>query len=615
MLKKTGKKKIWLSAATVALILAMTLALLPAKAPAGAYEVIEEIRTAGAEYAALSEQLISGGTISDAERETVALAGDIKIKSWEVGEGDYVEAGQLLASLDRTSVLSAISGLSTLMQELDAELESSRSDSVSSVIYAPVSGTVGAVYAEIGKSVLDTMYESTALIVLNSDVSGEAVRVVGYTGTVSWVSVAPGDQVSAGQALICLTDTEYSGRQGELMRQRQKLEEQMQALFSVYERGGIYAATSRRVSGLNTDALVSPAAASGGTHLLPSLRSARIRYTAALTGSTGFDPAGAAEPSPDPGQDPDPSGPLPDVSPDPEGGETTDPGEEEPTVEYIGRVSGTDPDSDTLTVQLTDGSVLTLSFSELEGKTGSVDAGSIKTGDILALRYRQDSGELISVTVYQSSGGSDSGGAFPGDGDMNGGMGSGMSGGAGSGAAAAGEETDTDYNYSMSETELCTLTDYSSAEIFLTVDELDIGRLKTGQTASVVLDALGGQRFEGTISSIDPNGDNSGGNTKYTVTVSLSRTRDMLTGMNASVYIVLEEHPSLLLVPLAAINEDSGGIYVYTAYDSGRKELTDPVEVTTGLSDGTNVEIISGLSEGDTCYYSYADTLKYNFAQ
>ena len=167
----------------------------------------------------------------------------------------------------------------------------------------------------------------------------------------------------------------------------------------------------------------------------------------------------------------------------------------------------------------------------------------------------------------------------------------------------------------MSETELCTLTDYSSAEIFLTVDELDIGRLKTGQTASVVLDALGGQRFEGTISSIDPNGDNSGGNTKYTVTVSLSRTRDMLTGMNASVYIVLEEHPSLLLVPLAAINEDSGGIYVYTAYDSGRKELTDPVEVTTGLSDGTNVEIIFGLSEGDTCYYSYADTLKYNFAQ
>ena len=613
MLKKTGKKKIWLSAAAVALILALTLALLPAKAPAGAYEVIEEIRTAGAEYAALSEQLISGGTISDAERETVALAGDIKIKSWEVGEGDYVEAGQLLASLDRTSVLSAISGLSTLMQELDAELESSRSDSVSSVIYAPVSGTVGAVYAEIGKSVLDTMYESTALIVLNSDVSGEAVRVVGYTGTVSWVSVAPGDQVSAGQALICLTDTEYSGRQGELMRQRQKLEEQMQSLFSVYERGGIYAATSGRVSGLNTDALVSPAAASGGTHLLPSLRSARIRYTAALTGSTGFDPAGAAEPSPDPGQDPDPSGPLPDVSPDPEGGETTDPGEEEPTVEYIGRVSGTDPDSDTLTVQLTDGSVLTLSFSELEGKTGSVDAGSIKTGDILALRYRQDSGELISVTVYQSSGGSDSGGAFPGDGDMNGGMGSGMSGGAGSGAAAAGEETDTDY--SMSETELCTLTDYSSAEIFLTVDELDIGRLKTGQTASVVLDALGGQRFEGTISSIDPNGDNSGGNTKYTVTVSLSRTRDMLTGMNASVYIVLEEHPSLLLVPLAAINEDSGGIYVYTAYDSGRKELTDPVEVTTGLSDGTNVEIIFGLSEGDTCYYSYADTLKYNFAQ
>jgi hypothetical protein len=48
---------------------------------------------------------------------------------------------------------------------------------------------------------------------------------------------------------------------------------------------------------------------------------------------------------------------------------------------------------------------------------------------------------------------------------------------------------------------------------------------------------------------------------------------------------------------------------VYTALDK-HGDPSNPVEVKTGLSDGENVEILSGLEEGQTFYYSYYDTVE-----
>ena len=49
---------------------------------------------------------------------------------------------------------------------------------------------------------------------------------------------------------------------------------------------------------------------------------------------------------------------------------------------------------------------------------------------------------------------------------------------------------------------------------------------------------------------------------------------------------------------------------VYTAYDSRTETLSDPIAVKTGLSNGLQVQILSGLEEGDTIWYSYYDTLE-----
>ncbi|MCD7858287.1 MAG: hypothetical protein LUG55_10960 [Clostridiales bacterium] len=147
----------------------------------------------------------------------------------------------------------------------------------------------------------------------------------------------------------------------------------------------------------------------------------------------------------------------------------------------------------------------------------------------------------------------------------------------------------------------------------ISVDELDILSLTEGQEAVITLDALTGQSFTGTVTDIDTSGTNSGGNTKFTAEITMARTEDMLAGMNASVLITLDTTGDVLIIPEAALVEEGSATYVYTSYDEKSDTLGDLVEVETGVSDGTNVEICSGLSSGDSYYYSYADGLNYTF--
>ncbi len=673
--KLPAKKKLLISAAALILVLALVLMLLPRREamPQSSVNVVKELITGTAETGSITETFVSGGTIASVGARPVSLAGSVKLTGWAVSSGDYVEAGDLLATVDKSSVLSAISDLNELMATLDSAIESSRSDAVSSAIYAPAPGRVKAVFVESEESVTDAMYENSALMLLSldgrmavdidagdmspgtaltvtlsdgtelsgsvysisegtaavtvpdtaaeygdtvtvsydGDVIGTGIlrinnplRVVGYAGTVSSVSVSAGAYVYSGQQLLTLTDTGYSARYETLLEKRRTLETQMQELFKAYETGGVYAASSGCVSGLNEDIVTesntvhaSAAAYSGGSGGIKLLSSvSRIGRRAVLLSSESPDTGiqDSETPSPAPSGEPSPS-----PSPSPEPGEST---------EYIGKVTDIKENEDgtrTVTVALTDGSRIELDSAQLGEK-----AAGIKTGDILALEY-SPSGELINVTVYQNG----SGGNTPGGQDgMPGGSG-GMSGGMGGGSGAAmngAQEAESDPDYIMEETELCTLTPYDTAEISLTVDELDISRLSIGQPVTVTLDALPGQSFDGSITLIDPNGSSAGGDTKYTVTVSIARTQDMLEGMNASVTVELACHDELLLIPAAALYEDAGGTYVYTGTDKNG-EPSGPVAVTTGLSDGTNVEITGGLSDGDSFCYLYFSALEYTF--
>ena len=88
----------------------------------------------------------------------------------------------------------------------------------------------------------------------------------------------------------------------------------------------------------------------------------------------------------------------------------------------------------------------------------------------------------------------------------------------------------------------------------------------------------------------------------------MERGADMLAGMNATATIEMETQSDVVYLPVAALVEQGTKTVVYTGYDEKKEELTDPVEVTVGISDGENVQILTGLLESDTYYYAYYDT-------
>ncbi len=140
--------------------------------------------------------------------------------------------------------------------------------------------------------------------------------------------------------------------------------------------------------------------------------------------------------------------------------------------------------------------------------------------------------------------------------------------------------------------------------VTVSVDERDILSLREGQTAQVTLDAIENETFEGTVTEIRTLSDTSGnGVTKYSAIVELAKTGQMLTGMNASVTVTVSESSDCLVIPEEALHEYGNRVTVYTAYDESTGELSGETEVSTGVSNGTQVEITEGVSEGDTVYY------------
>ena len=186
----------------------------------------------------------------------------------------------------------------------------------------------------------------------------------------------------------------------------------------------------------------------------------------------------------------------------------------------------------------------------------------------------------------------------------------GGTGGVGGAVPKKEEEEEEETLFSTSGTAILSVTPQDIMTVTITVDELDILSVQMGQEVGVTVDALPGQSFKGDITSIDTTATNEGGNTKYAVEITLDRTEKMLGGMNASAKITLQTKENILTIPTEALSEEETGTVVYTGYDAASETLLSPAGVETGLSDGLRTEILSGLSEGDTIWYFYYDTLE-----
>ncbi len=239
----------------------------------------------------------------------------------------------------------------------------------------------------------------------------------------------------------------------------------------------------------------------------------------------------------------------------------------------------------------------------VQADTISAGSGSYQTGDVLLSVTVHKSGENDSPLglVKISSGGSQ----MPGF-DLSGLMG--MMGGFSMGGYGGTGSSQTQL-YSLDGDVLLTVTPLDTMTVTIAVDEKDIASVKTGMNAQLTMNALPDETFEGQVTRVAQTGSGNGGSSKFDVEITLSRESDMLLGMSATAQLTLYEKMDVLTLPVAALRDEGGKTLVYTGKDKKTGEPANPVEVTTGLSDGENVEILSGIDSGTTVYYSYYDTV------
>jgi Membrane-fusion protein len=133
----------------------------------------------------------------------------------------------------------------------------------------------------------------------------------------------------------------------------------------------------------------------------------------------------------------------------------------------------------------------------------------------------------------------------------------------------------------------------------IAVDELDINSVVLDQEVNVTLDAFPAESYTAKIAHISKLGKASGNITTYSVELSLEYNERLLEGMNGNAVIMVERAENVLFIPIAAIYEDSTGTYVYIVNGKTQKR----VDITTGISDGVNAEVTSGLSVNDVVQY------------
>ncbi len=249
----------------------------------------------------------------------------------------------------------------------------------------------------------------------------------------------------------------------------------------------------------------------------------------------------------------------------------------------------------------------------------AANAAAFQKGDILLVVTGQKPGQAdtyIGPVLYKRTTPTLPGmGDFPGLGGL-GGFGSldlsGMMGGFAGFGNYSGmvPQTEDEGFFDLEGSPLMTITPQKEMVLVITLDEQDIGKVSVGMEAMVKVEALRGQQFPAKVTKIGTAGTNSGGSSKFTAELTLAVTGDMLAGMSATARIALKTKEDVLTVPLAALDDLGAKTVVYTARDEKTGQPASPVEVETGISDGAYVEILSGLEEGDTVYYSYYDTLE-----
>ena len=646
--KKNARKIIgWIAlAALVALLTALPLI---AGENAGAEGPVATVKTGTAETGTIVSSLGGGGVLAEESSEKLELPEGVLLKGYLVANGDYVHAGDPLAEVDKISLMQTISQIQETMDYLSEQISGAEDTQGAGQIKAITAGRVKQIFAEAGDDVQQVMLEHGALAVLSLDgrmavtverdtdySAGESVsvefedgtriegrvesalggqltvsiadegyavgekvlvqttdgerlgtgslevnnpwKITAYYGRVKQVNVKENDKVTIGKLLFKLENTGHSTEAQILNVERQEYEELLEKLFRIYDSGYLTAPCDGYVYGVEKDSpwLLASAEESWQLDLLTHVETEAPKVVF------------LSEPEPPAGEGP------------PEGGEP--PAEQKSyqvtkAVRLVSEVSPTEwmVQEKALSATVSDLSLLNISIPQMADPvlctltnvvTTDGQPHTLKAGDILL--WVTEGGSSYWV-CHSSGGGMTRPGGMGGFGNM---------GGMGSGQEEAFEKFD------LTEETVLTVTPDKTMTLDITIDELDIAKLQVGQEASVTIPALGQDRVTGLVTEIGEAA-NSGGNSKFTVTITMDREGSMLAGMSAGAELVTGQTENVLMIPVAALNGNGSECFVYTGWSEKEGTLTSPVRVVTGVSDGEYVQILSGLSEGDRIYWNW----------
>ena len=614
--------------------------------------------------ATIQSRLLGGGTLASQEAVEVTLPEAVKLTGYKVGNGDTVNRGDIIATVDRVTVMQAITKVQETMEYLQEEIEKISDEKEPKTVKAQADATVKAVYAQTGDSVQDVMLRHGALAVLSLDdrmavqvqcqselrngddvqltladgteITGQVetnrdgiltvtlkdrgyapdtevtvenygkgamyihaqYNVIAYSGTVASVKVEEGDSVDQGDTLLKLEDTGNTAKYYQLTAQHREYEELMLELFAMYQTQTVTAPVDGVITGVDEDGAFMLSAS--GSYTLSRLANAPngddestyINYVGQVT-QVGID--GLV------------------IRLNPQMLEITD---------YMD-LSAVPLDTALMTESVTYTAAAPI-YELVEGQWTQIDQSQITAEDILLFAGDQEGNFvwLVRVQKAQTQPENPEDPTDPTDPVIpdypnipnypsypNMGMGS-IYGNIYGGITGGMTQQETFETYSLETVTVASVTSQEEMTLSITVDELDIGSVHVGQEAEILVDALGGEKFTAVVTQVASTGESSGGNSKFTVELKLEKSGDMLPGMTASAFFTLDTLENVLCVPVEALAEQGLQTVVYTGYDEENEVLINPVTVTTGLSDGQQVQILEGLQEGDQIWYAYYDTLE-----
>jgi len=155
-------------------------------------------------------------------------------------------------------------------------------------------------------------------------------------------------------------------------------------------------------------------------------------------------------------------------------------------------------------------------------------------------------------------------------------------------------------NLGANATLVMTLGDIEQVFVRGKVDEADIGHVRLGQPARIRVETFKDKVFDGKVTQISPMGVEKDNVTNFEVRVSIDNPgKELKANMTANAEIVLEEHPDALIVPEAAVTYDAQKNAFVEVVAAGAKSGRKKLAVKLGVGNGTKIQILDGLKQGD----------------